>query len=153
MIIKLKDLLEKRSKSIVIDEAAEGFEYNSFRFEPSPVKGKIWIDSDMLKMKLDSRYTFTGQCDRCLEDVTVSEEFVIEDEMRLSDVENGEININETVTESILLNMPNKVLCRNDCLGLCPDCGMNLNKGKCSCAENRINPQFAALEKLLGGKG
>lgn len=153
MIIKLKDLLEEKNQSIAIDDSAEAFEYNGFTVTPDYVRGRVWIDSSLVKLRLDSEYTLSGSCDRCLEPVERNEKISFAEDEEISEIAEGEIDIGKALCENIVLQMPNKVLCRSDCLGLCPDCGMNLNKGKCSCAENRINPQFAALEKLLGGKG
>lgn len=153
MIIRLKDILEENNQSIAIEESLDGFEYNGIEISAVNAAGRVWIDSNLIRIKLAGEYAFIAQCDRCLEEIRRDEHFEFEQEEAIDKLEDGEIDTEEILTENILLNMPNKVLCRTDCLGLCPDCGMNLNKGKCSCAENRINPQFAALEKLLEGKG
>ena len=153
MIIKVKDLLEEKNQSIAVDDTAEAFEYNDFEITPLYVRGRAWIDGSEVKIKLDSEYHLSGSCDRCLEKIDRNTKIEVFEEEELKEIREGEIDIERLVTENILLQMPGKVLCRSNCLGLCPDCGMNLNKGKCSCAENRINPQFAALEKLLKGEG
>ena len=50
--------------------------------------------------------------------------------------------------EQIQLNVPMKPLCRVDCAGLCPRCGVNLNSGPCGCAGEQIDPRWKALEAL-----
>ena len=45
-----------------------------------------------------------------------------------------------------------KVLCREDCLGLCQECGANLNDGDCGCAPDEIDPRLAALQQLLNNE-
>ena len=52
--------------------------------------------------------------------------------------------------EAILeLNLPVSFLCREDCKGLCPICGTNLNTSECNCKENQIDQRFAKLKDLL----
>ena len=56
------------------------------------------------------------------------------------------IDLKPAVIANIILNMPMQVLCSDDCKGLCPKCGHNLNDGDCGCDRGYVNPQF---EKLL----
>lgn len=56
------------------------------------------------------------------------------------------IDLKPAVIANIILNMPMQVLCSDDCKGLCPKCGQNLNDGDCGCDRGYVNPQF---EKLL----
>ena len=51
--------------------------------------------------------------------------------------------------DDILLELPSKFLCKDSCKGLCPKCGKNLNKGKCSCPVREPDPRLAALSALL----
>ena len=51
--------------------------------------------------------------------------------------------------EEIMLEMPSRTLCREDCLGLCPKCGKNLNEGSCGCAQHEPDPRLAVLKTLL----
>jgi uncharacterized protein len=59
-----------------------------------------------------------------------------------------ELDLNAMVREQILLALPLKPLCREECLGLCRQCGANLNREPCSCAAPAFSSSFAALEKL-----
>jgi uncharacterized protein len=52
------------------------------------------------------------------------------------------------VAELLLLEQPIRVLCGDDCLGLCPTSGANLNKGACACGKRPPDPRLAALGKL-----
>jgi len=156
LIIRLKKILEDKDRSIIINETLEGFMYNDITFSDVEVKGTVLIDLDMLKLEADVKYFYTGECDRCLEPIKSNEEFKLVKQYDIKDIESSDkegIDLEETVIEKILLNMPSKVLCKDDCLGLCPDCGINLNKESCDCKENQINPKFAALGKLLNGEG
>ncbi|MCL2514284.1 MAG: DUF177 domain-containing protein [Oscillospiraceae bacterium] len=63
-------------------------------------------------------------------------------------VENTRLDLDELVTEDILLNLPSKLLCKEGCKGLCFICGANLNSGSCSC-EKAVDPRFEKLKQLL----
>ena len=55
----------------------------------------------------------------------------------------------EIVRQTVILALPLKPLCREDCRGLCPQCGTNLNEKKCKCIVNEIDPRLEPLKKLL----
>jgi uncharacterized protein len=59
-----------------------------------------------------------------------------------------EINLGEILGEEITLALPIRFLCREDCRGLCPRCGKNLNKGDCSCEGGDEYSPFSALKGL-----
>ena len=58
------------------------------------------------------------------------------------------IDVDEVVKEQILLAVPTRMLCREDCKGICPECGTDLNKGECACKKDDIDPRWAALKNL-----
>jgi len=59
------------------------------------------------------------------------------------------IDLTEAIRQYTLLTMPMKPLCRQDCAGLCPDCGHNLNQGPCDCPPPTIDSRWSELSKLL----
>lgn len=61
------------------------------------------------------------------------------------------IDLEELLTERIWLALPIKPLCREDCKGLCPICGKDLNEGDCGCSRKAIDPRFEILKQLLRG--
>ena len=63
-------------------------------------------------------------------------------------LEGTEIDAGEILETCLILDMETKFLCREDCKGLCPHCGSNLNLGPCGCRKE-IDPRFAVLEQLL----
>ncbi|MBI5408662.1 MAG: DUF177 domain-containing protein [Nitrospirae bacterium] len=69
-------------------------------------------------------------------------------EMDVSFYSNDELDISELLKEQVLLAAPMKPLCRDDCRGLCPACGEDLNKGACDCRKEEIDPRLASLEKF-----
>ncbi len=60
----------------------------------------------------------------------------------------GKVDIAEVVREQLLLDLPEQIFCKEDCKGLCPKCGENLNLIDCKCADNEIDPRWAALRNL-----
>ncbi len=58
------------------------------------------------------------------------------------------IDIGDDVRQTILLSVPLKILCREDCKGLCSQCGKNLNEGPCSCRETPADPRWEKLRSL-----
>jgi uncharacterized protein len=58
------------------------------------------------------------------------------------------IELEDVLREQVLLAVPIKSLCREDCRGLCPHCGRNLNQEKCSCSEEVEDPRWEALKEI-----
>lgn len=61
---------------------------------------------------------------------------------------NDEIDLSGVVSEQVMLELPMKPVCREDCRGLCDQCGANLNEGSCDCDKSRIDPRFSVLVEL-----
>ncbi len=59
------------------------------------------------------------------------------------------IDLTEAIRQHSLLAIPMKPLCREDCAGLCPNCGHNLNQGSCGCPQQGADPRWSELSKLL----
>jgi len=109
------------------------------------------------------------QCARCLEPVpqNINREFDLlyrplgtdagRDELSVTDAEaeigyyQGEgILLEDVLREQVLLALPLKITCREDCKGLCPHCGRNLNQEECSCVAPADEPRWAALKEIRG---
>lgn len=71
------------------------------------------------------------------------------DELDVTYLEEGQINTDQLLRENLLLSLPLQPLCREDCRGLCPRCGANLNHGPCGCAPPAADPRLDALRKIL----
>ena len=63
-------------------------------------------------------------------------------------LEGNELDLDDALTTAFILDMDSKVLCQEDCKGICAGCGVNLNYGTCKCRKE-IDPRFAVLAKLL----
>lgn len=82
----------------------------------------------------------TAACDRCLEPAVLSLESDLKTVLTLDSseddsvwIENGKINLCRTAYDALVLSLPIRILCKEDCRGLCPTCGANLNDGDCGC--------------------
>ncbi len=76
-----------------------------------------------------------------------------EDEVILEDadllcLDTPEIDLDEILREQVYLHMPQQILCRPDCRGLCVGCGVDLNSTVCRCPEETLSSPFAVLNKL-----
>jgi uncharacterized protein len=115
------------------------------------------------------RTTAEVDCSRCLRPVEVPLQFKFTEEYRPTidlatglpvPVREGEeffrideshtLDLTEAVRQYALLNLPPYALCREDCAGLCPSCGQDLNQGRCECAKEQVDPRLAVLAQLLG---
>jgi uncharacterized protein len=77
-------------------------------------------------------------------DETDNVELLAED-LGLATYEGDAVDVDELVREQIMLALPLRNLCREDCKGLCPKCGADLNAGQCSCEQKEIDPRWSAL--------
>jgi uncharacterized protein len=62
-----------------------------------------------------------------------------------------ELDMHEAIRQNLLLALPARALCREDCAGLCPQCGKNLNEGPCACQPEEEDTRLAVLRQLLDG--
>ncbi|MDE6905795.1 MAG: DUF177 domain-containing protein [Lachnospiraceae bacterium] len=97
-------------------------------------------------------------CDRCLKEVPVTLHLVIDRKFYLKEPEMEEetdaedmdcikesaLDVDRLIYDEILVNWPMKVLCRDDCKGICRKCGTNLNDNTCSCDQSEPDPRMAA---------
>ena len=79
---------------------------------------------------------------------TEEEREVEEDDLETSYYRDDQIDLSELMREQFYLALPMKPLCREDCKGLCPQCGTNLNTGTCDCAPAWDDPRLAPLKQL-----
>ncbi len=73
-------------------------------------------------------------CSRCLTEIKRNKEYKFEIFYRIKDIKGNFLEVDNAIRERILLEYPMKILCRQDCKGLCPGCGVNLNEEQCRCS-------------------
>jgi uncharacterized protein len=139
-------------------------------------EGPVRVRADMHVARSGRDFVITGSfsggvelvCGRCLErfrfqaddrfdlfcplpdpDEDQDEHELTEDELDVTYVEDGRINTDQLLRESVLLSLPVQPLCHDACRGLCARCGANLNQGPCGCTEVGADPRLQVLRKLL----
>ena len=86
------------------------------------------------------------------ENVGEGEIEVREDDLTSAFYRDNQIDLGQLMREQFYLSLPMKPLCRDMCRGLCPECGMNLNRETCSCVRRWEDPRLAALKTLLNDR-
>src|SRR5262249_2840161 len=76
-----------------------------------------------------------------------------EDDLSTAFYENDTIDLGQLMREQFYLVLPMKPLCNEGCVGLCPVCGTNLNRGTCECAREWDDPRLAVLKTLKTDQG
>ena len=135
--------------------------------QPATVSGKVRLAGNEVFVNGHVETRAQVECDRCLQPVElpVDADFALEyitgseyessgaaelteAEMSVSVFDGEAIDVDEIVKEQIVLAVPTRMLCREDCKGICPECGADRNKGDCNCTTNDIDPRWAALKNL-----
>lgn len=126
--------------------------------QPVEVTGQVRNTADVLELELTARTTLDAMCDRCgkafpqEKEVTyqclLAEELQNEDNDEIVLLEDGQADVGDLARTAFILGMDSKTLCSEDCKGLCPRCGADLNLGPCSC-QKEVDPRLAVLAKLL----
>lgn len=135
--------------------------------EPAEVRGRIRRSGKEVELRGELHAKIKSVCSRCLKPVELpihaefAERFVpavswraeVQHELREEDLNlavfDGEaIELNDLVREEILLAMPAQVLCRDDCKGLCPICGVDRNTDSCQCERAGADSRWQKLREL-----
>ena len=128
--------------------------------EPVLANGTVRNTAGVLMMQGEITTTIHGTCDRCAADFDREIHFPIEvvlvtemaneenEDEWVFPLEGDSADLDDIVRTVFVLNLDSKLLCKEDCKGLCCRCGKNLNNGPCSC-QKELDPRFAALKQLL----
>ena len=128
--------------------------------EPVVASGTVRNTAGVLMMKGMIQTRLYGVCDRCASDferdIELPIDIVLVTELANEDnedewvfpLEGDSADLDDIVRTVFVLNLDSKLLCKEDCKGLCHRCGKNLNDGPCNC-QKELDPRFAALKQLL----
>ena len=149
------------SVSFACELDTEGLDFPSIvRYLSAPyAEGRVFNEAGVLRLEGEIRTEMLCICDRCagefeteklmpLSAVIVEKNDDNADDPELFFLDGDEIDLDEILSTLFILDMDSKFLCREDCKGLCPKCGKNLNLGPCGCGKE-TDPRFAVLEQLL----
>ena len=122
-------------------------------------EGKVKNFSGYMLLEGEVDMHFTAVCGRCSKSTEhtlkaafsrpVAQRLNEEDDDYIIAEENGDVDIAEAVSEAVYMEMPVRFLCKEDCKGLCPMCGTDLNDSSCSCVEKKEDPRLNKLRELL----
>lgn len=127
--------------------------------KPIEVTGKITNRAGLITLSLKMVYVFSAPCDRCglptdtchtveLEK-SLAPEIAGDESDDIIIVEDLKLDLDELVYTEIIISLPMKHLCQENCKGLCTVCGKNLNENTCECETKTVDPRLQALADLL----
>ena len=163
MKVFIKDLsegLHERHEEVT----AESLSFPDPQSYPESVIIDLIIDrlDNIYRIKMDVRTRVKQVCDRCLDEYTTDFHDVLEqiyqlgpgmlddeEEVVVLPVDTREIDVSDAIREVVVMSRPIKLLCSEECKGLCPRCGINRNHDKCNCDTDDIDPRLEKLKSLL----
>lgn len=164
MLLSLSKIIDCPGGSIPFEISLNfsEFDFGSCRPASEPVKasGVIRNTAGVLLLKGSVSTTLHGVCDRCARTferaVSYPMDVVLVPELKNEEDENpwafqlegDSVDLEDIVRTVFVLNMDSKLLCSDDCRGLCCQCGANLNDGPCGC-QPEPDPRLAVLRQLL----
>ena len=168
MLLELSRLRDVDRLDRKISPESLAFADEDFRLVgPVELTGDIRKDAQKVRLTGHLRATLECTCGRCLEPFPVAvdttfdllflpaavntgddDQEVEADDLGVSFYKDDVIDLRQLIREQFYLALPMKPLCRDDCKGLCPVCGINRNREVCSCDSAWVDPRFDALRKL-----
>lgn len=169
MIIDISDMISNGNKEFTREAEID---FNSFdsRIGKFPVLEKTPftlcfsnINNKKLLIQGNTEVTIAIPCDRCLSDVAEVFSLAIEKEIDLEKFAEGDnstledtnymigksLDVDQLIFGEILVSWPMKVLCGDDCKGICKRCGANLNLKTCQCQKTEPDPRMAAIQDIF----
>ena len=163
MTVSLKQIFMKDGSSLSFNEDLDLSEIETLLEKPIrdkvKIKGSFQNRSGIVSVSYSLETMLYASCARCSEPIeqalSESYEHILASELQDDDnddfilIENYEINLKDLAESDLLLSLPIRFLCSEDCKGLCSVCGINLNKGQCSCVKETANSPLSMLNSLL----
>lgn len=163
MLLDLKDVFEGdgASKSISYELDLRNIELDGvYPFSSvTQVSATASNKTGIVSLDIRAEFMYSRPCDRCMKPLCESMTYSFEHRLVTSlfgdddddyiETPDYRLELDELVTSDIILELPLKYLCREDCRGLCPKCGKDLNTGECSCDTREIDPRLEVLKKLI----
>jgi uncharacterized protein len=166
MKVQISDIISGKDRNKKIDY---NFQIPQFDFEGDKIKsagscevvGIISSDSDILILNAEIKVDLEMICSRCLDtfiypiDIDIEERFTTNSESEDEEavvVIDDVLDITEIVETTIISTLPIKRVCKEDCKGLCQECGCNLNSNTCSCDKEDVDIRFESLRGLFDNK-
>lgn len=163
MILDLKSVFINEGENQKLETEFDFSDVDVFGVHPlhAPVKvsGTVCNRAGVVTLSITCRAVYSAPCDRC----GVPADAPLQVDIRrtlVSRMENDEneeylllpdmmLDLRALCYTEVVLRLPTKHLCRENCKGLCSKCGADLNEGGCSCPKKEIDPRLEALKSLL----
>ncbi len=163
MIIKIRGL-EEGEHTFNFEESPSEYELEKARFSEQLVSEvRLDVLGKNYYLKVTTGTVYKVECDRCLEEMAIdmsidtslvyTEDNTLdpehqEDDLRILPANEDTADLTDIVRQNLLVNLPMKNICMEECKGLCSQCGANLNIVECKCIDDKIDPRWEALKKL-----
>lgn len=163
MILDASRLLKRKVEVLPFNVSYEAdfIEREDFELKlksPILVSGEAYYDGEIVRMKGNIKTLIEAQCSRCLKNIDYPLEINFEEEFSKAEhedaypiMDNDDIDLKNMVIDNLILSIPLRLLCSENCKGLCPKCGKNLNTGSCNCEKDDVDPRLAVLKDLFKG--
>jgi uncharacterized protein len=134
---------------------------------PAKAEGRVRREDGQVKIRGSVSAQVELECDRCLRAIAfpVAASFdvdyvpaskyaaepaaeLLDDDLAVAVFDGEAIDIDDLVREQVILALPSRAICRVDCKGLCPVCGIDKNLKGCECESQPVDPRWAALNNL-----
>lgn len=165
MLIQLSKVISTQNYSKTVDGSIDmseiklkGVSYPIRKKEMFPITLKN-VGGSVVSITLKTEITLGVPCDRCLEEVLFPVRLDVFEEIDfdhldsakepVSFVEDKVLDVDILVFDEVVPALPSKLICKDDCKGLCPVCGTNLNKKECGCDRTVADPRMAAIQDIF----
>ena len=164
MVIDISDYIFKdnRFETVSCSIDSKNITYNHASYPIVECKPcRVFVgneESKTIDISCDAEITVNIPCDRCTEDVKYTFNISIERSLKLEDetiaesvpyIDDNMLDVDKLVFDEVLVDWPVKVLCKEDCKGLCPTCGINLNNETCGCDNIPKDPRMAKFKEVF----
>jgi len=160
MIVKINDILKATglSTNLVFNDIVEIEDFELAG--PVLINLKLTNAGSRILVQGMSVFDIFLPCSRCGEifnyvaHIGISEEFLPSNSLEIDDInevfvyKDDEIDLEEMIRQNIVSSLPMQPICMEECRGLCPQCGENLNLSCCRCNRDEIDPRWAHLANL-----
>jgi uncharacterized protein len=148
-ICQLNPLIVDGSADLIVEHRGPGELIDDIRLRAS-YHGRFEV---LCARCLDAvEHPLSGQFDLLFRptgaDGDASEHSITTSETEIGYYQKDGVLLEDVLREQVLLSLPAKTLCREDCKGLCPHCGRHLNSETCACSETVTDPRWSALSSL-----
>lgn len=167
MKVELADIISCENKEVSKQVEIDLMSFNSRLGEFPIVKKAPFVlkltneENKRLLIQGEAEVTIEVPCDRCLQDVEQEFHIVVDKELDLTNQDEEKhmneadymigtnLDVDKLIFGEILVSWPMKVLCKEDCKGICKRCGANLNITECQCQKTEPDPRMAAIQDIF----